>query len=261
MVMEYERVKFGDAYAVAEDIRLVVVENPEGETLEKYFSTDDIDTLRRFAAPQRWTLLHQFIQERFVEFRLEGFEYYRDDMFDLVVREYEAILKGYEVPYNGFEMPNEMADDYEEKTHQHIVYLRCLLPIERIVDDTFQLLFGDREFLLNFQKIVANVVRQMRKDEHPHLLVRDGAIRRTRLPTWVKRGVFYRDRGRCINCGKDLTGTVVTGEEVHYDHITPLAEGGTNDPTNFQLLCRGCNLSKARGIITSDRYPVYWRLR
>ena len=101
----------------------------------------------------------------------------------------------------------------------------------------------------------------MRKDGYTHPLARDGIIRRTKLPTWMKRGVFYRDRGRCINCGKDLTGAIVTGEEVHYDHIIPLAEGGTNDPTNFQLLCRGCNLGKARGIMTSDRYPVYWRLR
>ncbi|GIV71211.1 HNH endonuclease [Caldilinea sp.] len=259
--MEYERVKFGDAYAVAEDIRLAVVENPEGETLEKYFSVDDESTLRRFATPQRWTLLHQFIQARFVEFRLEGFEHFRNDMLDLVISEYEAILEGYEVPCDGFEMPDEMADDYEEKAYQRIEYLRSLLPIERIVDDTFQLLFGDREFLLAFQRIVAGVVRQMRKDECPHLLARDGVIRRTRLPTWMKRGVFYRDRGRCINCGKDLTGAIVIGEEVHYDHIIPLAEGGTNDPTNFQLLCRGCNLGKARGIMTSDRYPVYWRLR
>jgi hypothetical protein len=240
--MEYERVKFGDAYAIADDIQLVVVENPEGETLEKYFSIDDQDTLQRFAIPQRWTLLHQFIQARFVEFRLEEFEHFRDDMLDLVVSEYEAILKGYEVPYNDFEVPNEMADDYEERTYQHITYLRSLLPIDRIVDDTFQLLFGDREFLLNFQQTVANVVRQMRKHEHPHLLAKDGVIRRTRLPIWMKRGVFYRDRGRCINCGKDLTGAVVTGEEVHYDHMIPLIKGGTNDPTNFQLLCRSCNL-------------------
>lgn len=259
--MEYERVKFSDAYAVAEDIRLAVVENPEGEPLEKYFSINDENTLHRFATPQRWTLLHEFIRSRFEEFRLEGFEHFRNDMLDLVVGEYEAILEGYEVPYDDFEITDEMTDDYEEKTYHRIVYLRSLLPIERIVDDTFQLLFGDREFLLNFQKIVASIVSQLHKNEHPPLLAKDGMIRRVRLPTWIKRGVFYRDRGRCINCGTDLTGAVVTGEEVHHDHLIPPAEGGTNDPTNFQLLCRGCNLRKARSVKTSDKYPVYWRLR
>ena len=26
------------------------------------------------------------------------------------------------------------------------------------------------------------------------------------MPEWVKRAVFYRDRGRCVLCGKDLSG-------------------------------------------------------
>jgi 5-methylcytosine-specific restriction endonuclease McrA len=58
-----------------------------------------------------------------------------------------------------------------------------------------------------------------------------------------------------------LTGTIVTGEELHYDHIVPLAEGGTNDPTNFQLLCGQCNLKKGkRPLGTSNLYPVYWEV-
>jgi hypothetical protein len=259
--MEYRRVKYGDAYAVAEDIRMAVVENPDRESLEGYFSADDDCSLRQFLTPQRWTLLHQFIRTRFVEFRVEGFEHDRSDMPDLVIAEYEAILKGNDIPYDDFELPDEMSNDHEERCLARIAYLRLLLPIERIVDDAFQLLFGDREFLLSFQRIVATVIGQLHKEDYPRLLAKDGMIRRARLPAWMKRGVFYRDRGRCVNCGTDLTGVMVTGEEVHYDHLLPLAKGGTNDPTNFQILCRDCNLRKARSAKTSDMYPVYWRLR
>jgi 5-methylcytosine-specific restriction endonuclease McrA len=37
----------------------------------------------------------------------------------------------------------------------------------------------------------------------------------------------------CAECGTsaDLTG----------DHIVPLSKGGTNTPSNIQVLCRGCN--------------------
>jgi 5-methylcytosine-specific restriction protein A len=36
------------------------------------------------------------------------------------------------------------------------------------------------------------------------------------------------------HASSDLTG----------DHITPKAAGGTDDPTNIQILCRGCNARK-----------------
>jgi 5-methylcytosine-specific restriction endonuclease McrA len=58
-------------------------------------------------------------------------------------------------------------------------------------------------------------------------------------------GIFKRDQGHCVQCDKDLTG-VRAIEEAHYDHIIALAEYGTNDPANFQLFCRECNLRKGK---------------
>jgi len=48
-------------------------------------------------------------------------------------------------------------------------------------------------------------------------------------------------------------------DNLHLDHMLPLAQGGTNDPTNFQLLCQRCNLTKA-ATISFDERPVhtYW---
>jgi 5-methylcytosine-specific restriction endonuclease McrA len=60
----------------------------------------------------------------------------------------------------------------------------------------------------------------------------------------VKKAIFYRDRGKCSFCLKDLTNLISITSEKNFDHIVPLALGGINDVTNFQLLCETCNKSK-----------------
>jgi hypothetical protein len=258
-VVEFQSIKFCDAYNLASSVWSLFVEHPEEYELEEFFAPQNSILRGMFATPHRWTLLHYFI-DGFYRKEHQEFEHDRNDMLNLIVREYEAILKGYEIAYKDFELPSEMDAKYDNKMQKRISYLRSLLPYKRIANDTFQLLFGDREFLLRFSQVVAEVVLKLKFADHPNILQRDGVINRAQLPIWAKRGVFYRDRGRCINCGKDLTGSFVTGEEVHYDHILPLINGGTNDPTNFQILCRKCNLKKARNTHTSDKYPVYWKM-
>ena len=53
------------------------------------------------------------------------------------------------------------------------------------------------------------------------------------IPDEVKRIVFDRDGGRCVQCGsKDL---------IQYDRILSFLQGGDNDPDNLRLLCAECN--------------------
>jgi len=40
------------------------------------------------------------------------------------------------------------------------------------------------------------------------------------IPTKVKREVWRRDFGKCVNCG--------TNEKLEYDHIIPVSKGGAN---------------------------------
>lgn len=54
---------------------------------------------------------------------------------------------------------------------------------------------------------------------------------RKRLPELIAR-----DGQRCKRCG--------TTEKITVDHIVALANGGTNDLDNLQLLCRDCNSAK-----------------
>ncbi len=263
MSVDYDFLTFWDAYSVAEDIRLAVEENPGKESFEKYFllSREEISSVLK--APSRWTLLHQFIKDRYLEHRILGFEQHRNDALHLVAYEYQIILEGYGIK-PGFPKIDldayELSEYDEDEMLELIEKLRELIPIYRIVHETFQLLFSNRRFLKVFNQLVAGFIQNLKKSDYPEILKRDGVLFRKNLPTWGKRGIFYRDRGRCIKCGKDMTGVIVTGEEVHYDHIVPLAVGGTNDPVNFQLLCRECNLSKGVDTFTTQRYPNYWSL-
>ena len=60
---------------------------------------------------------------------------------------------------------------------------------------------------------------------------------RTRhISAQVKREVWRRDYGRCVECGSK--------ELLEYDHIIPFSKGGSNTARNIQLLCENCNRKK-----------------
>ncbi|MBL6989904.1 MAG: HNH endonuclease [Bacteriovoracaceae bacterium] len=49
--------------------------------------------------------------------------------------------------------------------------------------------------------------------------------------------VYTRAHGKCQNCGSVYA--------LEIDHVDNYAKGGSNDPTNLQLLCRACNSRKS----------------
>jgi hypothetical protein len=52
--------------------------------------------------------------------------------------------------------------------------------------------------------------------------------RRSRvIPQAVRREVWRRDQGRCVECGSQ--------ERLEYDHIIPVSKGGSNTARNVQL--------------------------
>ena len=60
---------------------------------------------------------------------------------------------------------------------------------------------------------------------------------RTRhISAQVKREVWQRDYGKCVECGSK--------ERLEYGHIIPFSKGGSNTARNIQLLCEDCNRKK-----------------
>ena len=59
---------------------------------------------------------------------------------------------------------------------------------------------------------------------------------RPKIQKQVKRSVWQRDKGCCVECGSK--------EKLEYDHIIPLSKGGSDTERNIQLLCERCNRMK-----------------
>lgn len=62
---------------------------------------------------------------------------------------------------------------------------------------------------------------------------------RISIPQEVREYIFQRDNYQCRSCGKTKEKTVL-----ELDHIVPIANGGSNDISNLQTLCRHCNRRK-----------------
>lgn len=58
------------------------------------------------------------------------------------------------------------------------------------------------------------------------------------IPSVVKREVWERDGGKCVECGAN--------DDLHFDHIIPYSKGGSSlTAANIQLLCARHNLEKS----------------
>lgn len=124
---------------------------------------------------------------------------------------------------------------------------------DNITTETFYLLFNNKQFLFEFNKSVAKYTAQVLED--------NPIVRCKTIPTWLKKAIYFRDNGVCQRCGKDLSCLFQITEErgIHYDHVIPLEKGGTNDSTNFQLLCSKCNLKKSIKLVApKSLYQYYW---
>lgn len=64
------------------------------------------------------------------------------------------------------------------------------------------------------------------------------------FPPSVLAAVDRRQGGRyCVACREAGLDTP-PAEPLELDHMQPLSQGGTNDPSNLQWLCRGHNRGK-----------------
>jgi 5-methylcytosine-specific restriction endonuclease McrA len=52
--------------------------------------------------------------------------------------------------------------------------------------------------------------------------------------------IYAKHGGHCASCGRKL----MAGDDYEIDHKIALANGGTDDDDNLQLLCEGCHILK-----------------
>lgn len=152
--------------------------------------------------------------------------------------------------------------------HQGMIpdYLQMLAE-EGIIDElteglskqVFHVLFANRGTLRAFGNMISYYVSDTAFSFSPNEFTNNGHLKRAYVPKWATNAVFHRDKGRCVFCKTDLTNTVAQNNKLHFDHIVPLALGGTNCVTNLQLSCETCNLGKgARSASTSQEYEAWY---
>jgi len=129
-----------------------------------------------------------------------------------------------------------------------------------VIPSVFHTLFVDRNFIVALQIQLREFLQNHASDTLSSDLDGRGRINRVHIPSWLKKALFFRDRGECQLCGEDISGIKSPFDQIHIDHVVPLADFGNNDPTNFQLVCSVCNLGK--GVSTKyerSRFMPYWQ--
>ncbi len=204
------------------------------------------------AKPQQISLLHQYIyaviaiHHRY-EYRKNADMYEEEDIAEL-----EALLDVYEIPHGRFEHFDPVIAEASATSRAELPFYQWFLAQEssfemlweKMTDETFHLLFANRSFLLSFNRSLSAHLGANRSLVPPEFRNADGKVARQPLPQWARDAFFFRDQGRCVLCQVDLSGLLSTDRVDHFDHMVPLAQWGTNDPCNLQLLCEACNVRK-----------------
>lgn len=230
--------------------------NDNREDFSYYCDIRDPEMLAKCVKPSRKTLLHCFIESVCCErityllckhFDKEGIQLMQAWLDSLHIS-YDDLVPANDEDYSQIEA---YADRMQEKFNSEA--------LGTISDAVFAILFCDKDFLFAFNVKITDQIRKLKKEDYPEYLQGDGYLNRDPTPKWLKDGVFFRDRGRCQECGTDLSALFQNGNNANYDHIIPLRQGGSNDPTNFQLMCEHCNKAKRdRSMAYRNIVWPYW---
>lgn len=229
--------------------------------IKNWFEYDQIDWINKCFKPSRRTILHEYINFIY-SFQ---YEYLLDKHFPMeLINTLSDLMDRYDIDYshlgkadfiglNDDEIFSEELNFEDIEKYGYSLLKFFHQELETIfTDDIFTILFANKEFLFEFNSQLQDLVLELKLQDNLLYLKKDGVFKRADyIPSWLKKGVFMRDKGRCQICGTDLTKILTLEDSENFDHIIPLELGGTNDPINFQLTCEHCNKSKR------DRHSTY----
>lgn len=292
----FKQTNLNAAFSIAAEIINVVSSENRNDKLDDFLCLDAIshddfmikllnENIETVKKPLKRTLLHAFIGEFYDMYIFNEFYYFEDSIFDS--GEYDSLYSLLEQVQMILKDCGLSVDEWENKISELIEKIDVeyekddpvIKPLEKevekliddmriatlalkddIIDNVFFLLFSNKKFLFDFNLMISEYTTP---NNLPHDVFNEynHIIRCTFIPKWLENGVLYRDRATCQQCGADLSNSffIQDSGRLHFDHIVPLEKGGTNDATNFQLLCANCNLAKNDALqIPSYYYQMFW---
>nr|CAP47825.1 putative integron gene cassette protein [uncultured bacterium] len=210
---------YGYAGAVAQLLR-----TPEGRAdLSEWIDPNSATFRASLRRPEKQSVLHDLLYNlAFHDWEHQVCHWYIDSL--------ERFVQDH-----GERFPSRLKNDTSGNRNK--LTSRLEKTMVKLADGAFHILFGDRSALLSFHQMLAEIIAELPISEYGGF--RGEGILKTPsyIPVWLKHAVYHRDKGRCQLCHRDLTGVINPVSEAQLDHIWPLARSGSNDATNFQLLC------------------------
>ena len=138
----------------------------------------------------KFTLLHLYTITTALnyyrrDFRKNGCCYDEDS-----IQYWYELFKAYNVKYEIFNFENEEdIFNWYERNQKTFINL-----FTKMADEVFHILFPNRNFLLQFNKILHDTTIDTLFPKEK--ATKKGTLKRINIPIWVKKAVFHRDKGR-----------------------------------------------------------------
>jgi hypothetical protein len=119
---------------------------------------------------------------------------------------------------------------------------RLFIPERRVmtVEEREQVVMRAKKVVYDEEFEIASI-RAAVSNQEATVEFQNNRSKRDVIPEHVKMLVWTRDGRSCVRCG--------TSEKLQFDHVIPVAKGGSSDSANIQLLCQPCNLKKSDKIV------------
>ena len=184
------------------------------------------------------------IENKITEEQIQIFKELKNNLYNSELRERIEIIS--KISAIDYKIRIQITkDEFESKFDEHSKPISEPMPdIEKkfendIRADVFFETIFDNEMvdllnqLNNFKPIVYANFTKPKNEKHSQ-------TKRKSIPQDVKDKVWNRDGGECVECS--------SSENLEFDHIIPVAKGGSNTYRNLQLLCEPCNWYKKDNI-------------
>lgn len=162
----------------------------------------------------------------------------------------------------GISVPDEFYSTSDEEIIAARDLYRALFlsGLQFFVDSAFAQLWFRKSFLFDFNMRLAKKISPLLKSQYLDL-EKDGRLPRAQhFNKWIKDLILNREGGLCHYCHSPVAIPSMVNQTYDIDHMVPIANGGTNDPTNLVLSCFKCN-NKKRAKVQSVPDTFAWPKR